>query len=93
MMTYFGLGLLVLAWAYQAYATTNKEVGIQRNFLLLYMTGAVLLVVDGLMYGVTTVTMLNSATALLAALVVLRMNEPAPTVAKASKSKSKSKKR
>lgn len=80
-----GMCLIVIAWAYQAYYSLSTRPVIQKNFILLYVTGSALLVVNGIMTGVTPVTMLNGAIALLATLVIIRSNEAGIKAAKPAK--------
>ncbi len=74
MMTLAGLTLIVLGWAYQAYHTSKKQNQLQKNFVLLYVTGASLLVIDGLFGGVNLITILNAASVLLGVVVILKGN-------------------
>lgn len=95
LMTIVGLGLIVLAWALQAYDASIGKRAIQKNFVLVYITGTVLIAVSSLMTGVGIVTLLNCATALLACLVLLRTGESRVTtvtrVVKAKVAKAKRK--
>lgn len=87
-MTLVGLGLIVLAWALQAYDASIGKKAVQKNFLLVYITGSVLLAVDSLMTGVGITTLLNCASALLACLVLLKASESrTETVTRAVKAK------
>lgn len=72
MMQVIGLAVIALSWAYQAYYTSKKDKHIRTNFLILYIVGSALLVIDGMLFAVSVSTLLNTTIVLLSALVLIR---------------------
>lgn len=72
MMQVIGLAVIALSWAYQAYYTSKKDKHVRTNFLILYIVGSALLVIDGMLFAVSVSTLLNTTIVLLSALVLIR---------------------
>lgn len=72
-MQVIGLAVIALSWAYQAYYTSKKDRHIRTNFLILYIVGSALLVIDSILTIVSINTLLNTTIVLLSALVMIRL--------------------
>ena len=59
MLSIIGLGLVVLAWAYQLLKVIGGSRTIQTAFVGLYAVGVLLLVADGIMAEFTELALLN----------------------------------
>lgn len=68
-MTYAGLALIILGWIMQF---LNKEKGLDNKFVILYMLGAGLLVVDGFLSDLNIIAVLNLFTVLIALGVLIK---------------------
>ena len=69
MLTFIGLGVIVLAWLYQLVSLASGNQNLRFAFAGLYALGVVALVVDGFMSGMQTIAYFNLAS-LVAALLV-----------------------
>lgn len=69
MLTSIGLGLIILAWAYQLLMVVRGRRNITPLFAGVYALGALLLVIDGFSAGLTSLAYLNLATLALSAAV------------------------
>ena len=67
MMAYIGLIIIALGWFYQLNSISKKKREISLVFVIGYVVGVGLLIVDGLTNQLTTLAALNSVTLLAAA--------------------------
>lgn len=69
MFTIFGLGLISLAWIYQLVGIVDGNKKIRIEFVLVYVIGVTVLVVDAFMAGLTSIAFFNLISLMSALLV------------------------
>ena len=72
-MTMAGLALIVVGWIIQLAYTLKGKKEIQPRFIIAYVMGVLLLVVDGSIAKVTAVASLNLVCLVVAAIVVFKV--------------------
>jgi membrane-bound ClpP family serine protease len=72
MITYLGLVLIVVGWGIQL---LNDSRDIQKNFVLVYSLGAVLLSIDAFMGNMTILAVLNLVSFIVALAVFLKLDQ------------------
>ncbi len=71
-----GLGLITIAWGYQAFFTIlNKDTHIQKLFLILYSIGALILAVGGIMGNDVIGAVLNGFTVIIGLLMFYQIRK------------------
>jgi len=79
MIATIGLSFIIFGWVYQLVAQIVKKCRlIQTQFVLCYMIGVSLLVVDGFMNGLTVLAFFNLASLLCALAVFVLLIKPRP---------------
>ena len=72
MLTILGLSLICVAWIYQLYLLVGqKETMIKSMFVSIYSAGVLLLVADGFMSGINSITWLNLISFVVALMVLV----------------------
>lgn len=66
-----GLILIVLAWIEQLTKSLKKEKKLSKLFIILYLIGVILLVIDGLVNKMYLTSILNLITAILAGIILV----------------------
>jgi len=78
-LSLIGLSLLAIGWIVQLIYSWKGKSEIQSWFLIAYLFGVILLVVDGYMNNLTGMALLNLVTLVAAGLVLLKLNKPVKT--------------
>ena len=78
-LSLIGLSLLAIGWIVQLVSSWKGKNEIQSWFLIVYLFGVILLVVDGYMNNLTWMALLNLVTLVAAGLVLLKLKKPVKT--------------
>ncbi|MCL4384521.1 hypothetical protein M1116_03635 [Patescibacteria group bacterium] len=73
MLSVLGLLIIAVAWFYQFMSIKPKHKGLEKTFLVGYITGVILLVIDGLNSHLEILAALNGACLLTAAGTLWKM--------------------
>lgn len=71
MLTFIGLGVIILAWMFQFVKIAFGSKNIQPAFVGIYAVGVLLLVVDGFMSGLNEIASFNLASLVVALLTFM----------------------
>jgi len=74
-LSLIGLVILTFAWFVQLGFSWEGKKEIHKIFLISYITGVIILVIDGFINGLNELAILNTACAVLALLVLLRIGK------------------
>lgn len=74
-MAVFGLTIIVLGWLIQLFSVMQKIKEIRVTFVLAYIVGVALLVIDGFQSGMTELAALNFITLIVSALVIFGLKK------------------
>ncbi len=74
---YTELGLLFIgaSWLIQAFEVKKKDTKLNKQFVLIYVLGVVLVLIGGFLQGTTVINLLNLLALFGALIVFLRMNK------------------
>lgn len=70
-----GLGIIFLAWLFQFFSM-NKRREISTTFIIAYVIGTILLVIDGYKVGLIANTIINGIIAIAAICVLIKFSKP-----------------
>lgn len=74
-LSIIGLAIIFIAWLFQFFSI-NKRREISPTFIIAYVLGSVLLVIDGYKLGLTTNAIINGLIALAAICTLIRFSKP-----------------
>jgi uncharacterized protein with PQ loop repeat len=74
-LSLIGLSLIIIGWLIQFFYQLKNKKGINPLFIIIYIIGVLVLVVDGYLSGLIELAVLNLISSIIAALVLIKLKK------------------